>query len=180
MKNLKKAVVAIGVVAGLGAAMIAATPQHASAANDVKPKLSAKGKSYYKKPQATSSAVGRWERNASAKYGWKYGGWNKAKQKSVHCNDKYHQGNGKKLWTCIAKGKPVAKVQTCKGGRVTAVGIKPKQKDAIKWAHKFWARIAADKYGVAYSFHKNAKSRSMHCSNKGSMRKCVFKAIPCK
>jgi hypothetical protein len=180
MKSFNKTMVAAGAIAGLGAVMIAATPQKASAANDVKPSLSANGMDYYAKPTAKTSAIGRWERKASAKHGAEYGGWGKAKQKSVNCNSRYHQGNGKKLWTCTARGKPVAKVQTCKKGFVTAIGVKPEQKDAVKWAHRFWARGAADMYGVAYSFHKNAKNRSMHCSNKGSMRKCVFKAIPCK
>lgn len=180
MLDLNKTALAFGTVLGLGAAAIAFMTSQASAAKVAKPMLKTDGMNYYAKPTAKSSAIGRWERKASASYGAQFGGWGRAKKKSVDCRSKYHQGNGKKLWTCTAKGKPVAIVLSCKSGSVKATGVKPKQKGAVKWAHRFWARGAAERYGVAYSFVKNAKNKSMKCSKVPNGIKCVFKAVPCK
>lgn len=180
MKKLTKIFAALSVIAGLGSVFVSMGASGALAANDVKPLHSAKGKNYYQKSKAKSSAIGRWEKSAAIKHGFDYGGWNKAKSKSVNCNRKFHRGNGKKLWTCTAKAKPVADVVSCKKGFIAAKAIHHTQKDAVKFAHKFWERSAAVKHGIKYSFYKNAKNRSMKCQPEGGKVQCVFKAIPCR
>ncbi len=155
----------------------------AIAETKVKPMLSVSGKSYYKKQKAQSSAVGRWEKKAVIEHGFGFGKWGKAKKTSFDCNSKFHQGNGKKLWTCTARGKPVANVQTCASGTISATWYHPTKAGAQSGVRDAWEKLAAGEHGIKYSFYKNAKNKHSICGNDSQFPgkiTCTLSATPCK
>lgn len=183
MKSSLNKISALAMVSIVGGLLSVAKSTEATAATDVKPKLNVAGKSYYKKQTAKNSAVGRWEKKAVIKHGFKYGKWEKARKTSFDCDSKFHQGNGKKLWTCNAIGKPVAEVTMCTSGKIKAVWHHPNESGAKAGVRDAWEKLAAGHHGVKYSFYKNAKGKHSTCgadSRWPGHITCTLKATPCK
>lgn len=183
MKTFTSTLAALTLTAVLGGFGAIGTSTEAAAATEVKPMLSVSGKTYYKKGTAKSSAVGRWEKKAVIKHGLKFGNWEDAKKTSFDCDSKFHQGNGKKQWTCKANGKPVAKVQMCASGKINAFWYHPTEAVAKASVRDTWEKLAAEKYGVKYSFYKNAKNKHSTCGTNSKYPgniTCTLKATPCK
>ena len=183
MKTFTSTLAAFTLTAVLGGFGAIGTATEASAATDVKPMLSVSGKTYYKKDTAKSSAVGRWEKKAVIKHGMKYGKWEKAKKTSFDCDSKFHQGNGKKLWTCKANGKPVAKVQMCVSGKIKAKWYHANEAGAKAGVRDAWEKGAAAKHGVKYSFYKNATNKHSTCGSDSQFPgkiTCTLSGTPCK
>jgi hypothetical protein len=182
MKTFTNTLAGIALTAAVSSIVPMAVTTQANAATDVKPMLSVSGKSYYQKQKAKSSAVGRWEKTAIIQHGSGYGKWGKAKKTSFDCNSKFHQGNGNKVWTCKARGRPVANVQICVSGKVNAKWFHPNEAGAKAGVRKGWEKLAAGKYGIKYSFYKNAKNKHSTCgvdSKHPGKITCTLSATPC-
>ncbi|MEO9876749.1 MAG: hypothetical protein ABJM26_21980 [Anderseniella sp.] len=182
MKKFTSTIVAFSIAAAFGGVMMTADSGDAFAAKKTKPMIGAYGKSYYKKAKARSSAVGRWEKRVAIKHGLKFSHWSRAKAKGTSCQSKFHQGNGKKLWTCTASAKPFANIKSCVSGRIVAKWKHPNPAKAKATARNTWEKLTAQNYGIKYSFYKNAKGKSRNCKlvSNGTMTLCTFKATPCK
>ncbi|MFK7901291.1 MAG: hypothetical protein AB8B49_00450 [Nitratireductor sp.] len=183
MKKFTIALSALTLTAALtGFAPLSGADQ-AQAATKVKPMLSVAGKTYYNKQTAKSSAVGRWEKKAVIMHGFEFSKWEKAKKTGYNCSSKFHQGNGKKLWTCKANGKPVANVQMCTSGKVRAKWYHPNEVGARAGVRDAWEKLAAAEFGIKYSFYKNAKNKHATCgkdSNHPGKITCTLSATACK
>lgn len=183
MKTLNSALAAITLTAIVGGLAPIGVATQAAAATKVKPMLSVSGKAYYKKQKAKSSAVGRWEKRAVIDHGMGFGNWEKAKKTGFDCNQKFHQGNGKKLWTCKAKGKPVANVQMCASGKISARWYHSTEAGAKTGVRDGWEKLAAAKHGTKYSFYKNATNKHSTCGADSQFPgkiTCTLTATPCK
>lgn len=148
-----------------------------------KPMLKVEGKSYYSKQKAKRSAIGRWEIKAAAKHSSLFKKWEDASKKNFDCKRKTHQGNARKLWTCIAKAKPGSKVKFCKSGKVNAKWIHPNEAGAKAGARNDWEKRAAAKHGMKYSFYKNAISKQSTCGTDSKYPGkivCTLAANACK
>lgn len=130
-----------------------------------KPMLKVEGKSYYSKQQAKSSAIGRWEQKAATKHGVVFKKWEDASKKRFDCKRKTHQGNAKKLWTCMAKAKPGSKIVFCRSGAVKAKWVHLNKAGAKAGVRDAWEKRAAAKHGIKYSFYKNAIHKKSTCGS---------------
>ncbi|MBW8635878.1 hypothetical protein K1W69_01680 [Hoeflea sp. WL0058] len=183
MITFTNALTAIAIATVIGGVGSLGVTTQAVAATDIKPTLSVSGKSYYQKEHAKNSAVGRWEKKAVIQHGMNYGKWGQAKQTSFDCNSKFHQGNGKKLWTCKASGKPVANVKMCASGKIRARWYHPNKAGAQKGVKDAWEKLAAAEHGMKYSFYKNATNKHFTCGADSQFPgkiTCNLSATPCK
>lgn len=183
MKTFTNTLTAITFATVIGGISALGSVTQASAANDTKPMLSVSGKSYYQKQQAQKSAIGRWEKKAVIDHGFDYGKWGEAKKTSFDCDSKFHQGNGKKLWTCKANGKPVANIKICVSGKIQAKWYHSNEIGAQKGVEDAWEKLAAAEYGIKYSFYKNAKNKHSTCGDDSQFPgkiTCSLSAAPCK
>ena len=147
----------------------------AMAATQCKPKLEKHGMWYYKKDKAKSSAVGRWEKQASINHSIKFSFWNNAKGKSFSCK-KYPNNT----WRCKAKAKPCANITTCKP-LLKKHGMWYYNKNKAKSSAKGrWEKQASIEHGIKFSFWNNAKNKSYKCKkhDNGTWR-CEARAKPC-
>jgi len=157
--------------------------QPAMAAKQCKSPLSQKGMHYYSLNKTMSSAMGRWEKKAAIKYGVGYSFWKNAKGYSRTCTHKMK--NGKKLWNCTVTARPCKKVaKSCKPKLSQKGMFYFKRAKAKSSARGRWEKKAAIKYGIGYSFWKNAKSKGQACSftmkNGKKLWNCKAYAKPCK
>lgn len=183
MKTFTNTLAAIALSTVIGGIGTVGSATEAAAANQVKPMLSVSGKTYYQKQKAQSSAVGRWEKKVVMQHGFDFGKWEKAKKTSFDCDSKFHQGNGKKLWTCKANGKPVAQVQMCASGKVKAKWYHSTEAGAKSGVRDAWEKLAAGKHGIKYSFYKNAENKHSTCGADSQFPgkiTCTLSATPCK
>lgn len=130
-----------------------------------KPMLKVEGKSYYSKQKAKSSAIGRWEQKAHTKHTAVFKRWEDAHKKSFDCKRKTHQGNARKLWTCIAKARPGSKIAFCRFGTLKTKWIHPNEAGAKAGARNAWEKRAAAQHGMKYSFYKNAIHKKSTCGS---------------
>lgn len=183
MKTITKTVTTLSLAAIIGGFAALSGSTQAIAANDVKPMLTVEGKTYYKKQTATESAIGRWEKRAVIKHGIKYGKWNDARKTSMDCDSKFHQGNGKKLWTCAANGKPVAKIKMCVSAKLKATWYHSTEAGAKAGVRDAWEKGAAQRHGMKYSFYKNATDKRATCGEDSKYPGkvvCTLAGTPCK
>lgn len=183
MKTFNAALATITLAATASGLIPIGNATEAFAATKVKPMLSVSGKTYYDKQKAKSSAVGRWEKKAVIEHGIGFGKWEKAKKTGFNCNSKFHQGNGKKLWTCKANGKPVANIQICASSKINAKWYHSTEAGAKAGVLDAWEKLAAAEHGIKYSFYKNAKSKHSTCGSDSQFPgkiTCTLSATPCK
>lgn len=164
MKALTSTLAALTFAAVLGGFGVIGGATEAAAGTD-KPMLKVEGKSYYSKQKAKSSAIGRWEKKVGTKHGLVFDNWEDASKKSFDCKRKTHQGNARKLWTCIAKARPGSKIAFCASGKVKAKWVHPNEAGAKAGARNDWEKRAAAKHGMKYSFYKNAVHKNSTCGS---------------